>query len=238
MAGHSKWKNIRHKKAATDSLKAKKFGKLLREISIASKESGPEINTNPRLRALIQKANEMNMPKDNYLRAIKKGFESKDGDFDPVFYEGFAPKNVAVIVETIPVNKNKIAGEMRTLFNHNGGLLGEIGSVSWMFEKCGILQIKNDCGFLIEEIIEVLIDHFIYSIDESESYIEINCKPDELYEAQNKLLKNSIKTEDSKIGYIPKNPISIDNEELKIVSEFIEKLEENEEINNIYVNLN
>jgi YebC/PmpR family DNA-binding regulatory protein len=237
MAGHSKWKNIRYKKAATDSLKAKKFGKLLREISIASKESGPDINANPRLRTLIQKANEINMPKDNYLRAIKKGSESKDGDFDSVFYEGFSPKGIAIIVEAIPENKNKIAGEMRTLFNHNGGILGEIGSVSWMFEKCGILHIKNNCASSIEEIIEILIDYFLYNIEETEDLFEVNCKTEDLYEIQNTLSKNSIKTEDAKIGFIPRNPLILENESMQTVSEFIEKLEEHEDIQNIYVNL-
>jgi len=236
MAGHSKWKNIKHKKAATDKLKAKKFAKLLKEITVCAKVSGGDINSNPTLRTLILKANEINMPKDNYLRAIKKGTgEIISNAYETSWYEGYGPFGIAVIVEVLSDNKNRAISEIRAAFNHNGGSIGEEGSVSWMFEKKGLINAISE-NFNEEELIELLSNFEIDDINIENNEFQIISSINSFNEIKNILLKNKFKIEESTIGYKAKNEINLDENQQETVLKFLENLEELDDTQNIYTN--
>ena len=145
MSGHSKWHSIRHKKAVTDSKRGRLFTRLIKEVSVAARLGGGDVDSNPRLRSAVQIAKDANMPLDNIKRAIMKGTGELPGQsFDAVTYEGYGPGGVAVIVETLTDNKNRTVAEMRFIFSKHGGNLGESGSVLWMFEKKGYIAIDQE----------------------------------------------------------------------------------------------
>ena len=166
MAGHSKWANIKHKKAKEDAKKGKIFTKLIKEITVAAKQGGDPAS-NPRLRLLLEKAKQENMPAENATRAIKKGTGELPGvHYDPMMYEGFGPGGIAILVETLSDNKNRIVAEMRTTFSRGGGNLGEANTVNWMFEKKGVIRMP-DTGVSEDELIEKLLDYKLSDNDAS-----------------------------------------------------------------------
>jgi YebC/PmpR family DNA-binding regulatory protein len=136
MSGHSKWSSIKHKKAATDAKRGKAFTKLIKEITVAARMGGGDINANPRLRTAVTTARQQSMPKDNIDRAIKKGTGELEGvTFEELSYEGYGPGGVAIMLDTLTDNRNRLVSELRFIFSRNGGNLGESGSVGWMFKK-------------------------------------------------------------------------------------------------------
>ena len=237
MAGHSKWKNIKHKKAAVDALKAKKFAKLLKEITVSAKIGGGDLNTNPNLRTLINKANEINMPKDNYIRAIKKGTgEISGGSYETHWYEGYGPNGIAVIVEVLSDNKNRAANEIRTAFSHNGGLIGENGCVSWMFEKKGLITAKKESS-TEDYLFEILMETDFSDIKIEDDEIYVTCSIDSMNEVKNVLIKNDFKIDEAVIGYVPKTKIELTEEQEEKVFEFLNFLENLEDTQNVFSNI-
>jgi YebC/PmpR family DNA-binding regulatory protein len=236
MAGHSKWKNIKYKKAAADTIKMRKFTKLSKEITVAAK-LGADPSSNPTLRMLIEKANAINMPKENYLRAIKKSQGVDKVIYESAYYQGYGPCNVAIIVEVLSDNKNRAAAEIRRIFHHNGGRIGEPGSVEWMFIKCGIIEGTTLYHNNEEELLEELLNFDIYDLffDNTEFSLIINML--NLIECKEKLKKIQCIINDSYIGYHPIEKLTLNNEENEKISEFIEILEENEDIQNIFLNI-
>ena len=163
MSGHSKWSTIKHKKAKSDAKRGKVFTKLIREITVAAKEGGGDPVGNARLRLVIEKAKEANMPQDNIIRAIKKGTGELEGvSYEPATYEGYGPQGVAVIVETLSDNKKRTVSDVRHLFSKLGGTLGESGSVAWMFEHRGVVRVACN-GLTEDDILEKMLD---YAIDD------------------------------------------------------------------------
>lgn len=233
MAGHSKWKNIKHQKAAADAKKAKKFTKLLKEITIAAKTGG-DVSSNPHLKTLLAKANEMNMPKENYTRAIKRGLgEIAGNQYESYIYEGYCPHNVAVIVEMLSDNKNKAASEIRAAFNHNGGVLGDLGSVKWMFDKKGLIHATYH-GATEDALLELLIDYDIDDIEISENEIEIICNMTHINEVTHKLQQEGYIIEESVVGYHPKSTAELDEAAEEKVMEFLSILEALDEVQHVY----
>ena len=172
MAGHSKWANIKHKKAKEDAKKGKIFTKLIKEITVAAKQGGDPAS-NPRLRLLLEKAKQENMPAENATRAIKKGTGELPGvHYDPMMYEGFGPGGIAILVETLTDNKNRTVAEMRTTFSRGGGNLGEANTVNWMFEKKGVIRMA-DKGLSEDELIEQLLDYNVESIHIGDGVVTI-----------------------------------------------------------------
>ena len=164
MSGHSKWSTIKHKKAALDAKRGKAFTKLIKEITIAARLGGGDPTGNPRLRLLIDKAKEINMPTENTMRAIKRGTGELPGvSYEENTYEGYGPNGIAVIVDTFSDNKNRTVSELRHIFSSKGGNLAEHGAVSWMFEKMGVVK-ANDGSMTEEKLLETLIDYDINDI--------------------------------------------------------------------------
>lgn len=236
MAGHSKWANIKHKKAKEDSKKAKVFTKIIKEITIAAREGGGNPDMNPRLRLLMEKGKEANMPIENALRAIKKGTGELPGAaYEEYIYEGYGPNGIAIMVEAITDNKNRTIAEFRRLFSENGGTLGETGTVNWMFEKLGAI---NAIGKTTEdELLEKLIDYDIKDIQIDGDNCTIYCDIKSLEPIKNTLEKAGLKIESSGIEWVAKNTVELPEAKAEKIIEFLSAVQDHDDVKNVYTNL-
>ncbi len=236
MAGHSHWAGIKHKKGKADKQRSKIFSKLSKEITVAAKLGDKDPNINPRLRSAIQAARSANMPKDNIERAIDKSSVSTEENFENLRYEGFGPKKIAVIVEALTDNKNRTASNIRTIFQKSGGSLGTQGSASHNFNQLGVIKIEKK-EISDEKAFEIALDAGADECISNEDFHEIHCEKNEIYNVKKKLelyIENFISTE---IEWIPINSIKIFGEEIEIAMQFLENLEDDDDVQNIYTNL-
>ena len=238
MAGHSKWANIKHRKAAQDAKRANVFTKLANAITIAAREKGPDPEMNPTLRTAIAKARAANMPKDNIQRAIKRGSPDSGEKFDSIIYEGYAPGKVAILIETITNNKNRTNQEIKSILSKNGGSFAQEGSVMWLFDKVGKILIKKDDVSNIETLELDAIDAGAEDIKEDTDGIVILTKPEELYKTEKEIEKKGYKISESELDFIPKNPIKIEDEKTREkIEKLFELIDENDDVQNIYSNI-
>ena len=234
MAGHSKFKNIQFRKGAQDKKRAKQFSKIGREIQIAVKIAGTDIESNPRLRLAISKARSINMPKDNVDRAINKN-NTDTTEYSEVRYEGYGPFGTAFIVEALTDNKNRTASEIRSIFSKNGGNLGETGSVSFNFDKVGEIQIKSEIS---DTILEDLLDHGLedYSLDDKMT--NIYCKFESLTSLEKVIIEKNLEVESALIIWKPNMTVKIEKEdELNRLIKLNDDLEDNDDVQNCFSNL-
>lgn len=239
MAGHSKWANIKHKKAKEDASRGKAFTKLIKEITVAAREGGGDINGtgNPRLRTLIEKAKEINMPLDNTKRAILKGTGELPGQcYEHYMYEGYGPGGIALLVEVLTDNKNRAVAELRHVFSKQGGNLAESGAVNWMFEHKGVIKATSDT-FTEDELFEKLIDFDIDDITKDENLFIIKCEMSALNEIKEAVKKNGLTVEHAEIEWVAKDPLDLDDEKGEKAMTFLDALDELDDIQNIYTNL-
>ena len=236
MAGHSHWAGIKHKKGKADKEKSKVFSKLSKEITVAAKLGDKEPSMNPRLRSAIQAARSANMPKDNIKRAIDKSSLSNTSQFESLRYEGFGPEKVAVIVETLTDNKNRTASNIRTIFQKAGGSLGTQGSASHNFNQLGIIKIgKNEVSD--DRIFELAIEAGADECKTNKDFHEIQCPVNDIYNVKKELEKeinNFISTE---IEWLPINSVIISKEKNESLINFFETLEDDDDVQNIYSNV-
>jgi len=236
MAGHSHWAGIKHKKGKADKQRSKIFSKLSKEITVAAKLGDKDPAMNPRLRSAIQAARSANMPKDNIERAIDKSSANTEANFENLRYEGFGPDKIAVIVETLTDNKNRTASNIRTIFQKNGGSLGTQGSASHNFNQVGIIKI-NKSEISDEQIFELSIDAGADECISNSEYHEIQCPMNEIYNVKKKLeekISNFISTE---IEWIPLNSVEISKDRQDDIIQFLETLEDDDDVQNIYTNV-
>lgn len=236
MAGHSKWKQIKYKKAITDAKKGKQFTKLIKEISIAARAGGGDPSGNARLRFLLDKAKEINMPQENSVRAVKKGTGELPGQhYEQIMYEGYGPGNTAVIVDVLTDNRNKAIAELRHVFSRNNGRVAETGSVSWMFTKAGVVHVTGNTNE--DQLLELLIDHDITSIEQEDDTFIITCDPKSLEEVKTELTKGAIKITEAEFEWLPQNTVALTGEQEQKALDFLQALEELEDVQNVYTNL-
>ena len=237
MSGHSKWASIKHSKGKADKQRSKIFSKLSKEISVAAKMGDKDPDMNPRLRSAIQAARSANMPKDNIERAIDKSSVNAETNFESLRYEGFGPDKIAVIVESLTDNKNRTASNIRTIFQKSGGNLGTQGSASHNFNQLGIIKIDKK-EISEEKIFELAIDSGADECISNDDYHEIQCAKSEIYNIKKKLeekIKNFISTE---IEWVPLNSVDVDKDKSEAALEFLETLEDDEDVQNVYSNIN
>ena len=237
MAGHSHWAGIKHKKGKADKTRSKIFSKLSREITVAAKLGDKNPEMNPRLRAAIQSARAANMPKDNIDRAIDKSETGDQSNFESIRYEGFGPKNIAVIVDTLTDNKNRTASAIRTLFQKNGGSLGSQGSASHNFKQTGVIKI--DYSLISEEkVLDIALNAGAEDcISYKENIHEIHCEKENIYKVK-KLLENEISSFISTgIEWIPTIFIDANDNSKDEILSFLENLEEDDDVQNVYSNV-
>jgi len=236
MSGHSKWAGIKHKKEAVDTQRGKIFSKLNKEITVAVRLGGPNIENNPRLRMVLEKAKSHNMPADNIKRAIQRGTGELPGVVvEEVTYEGYGPSGVAILVEAMTDNKNRTASEIRKIFSRGGGSLGQTGCVSWMFNKKGYLTVnKDEIGE--DELLEMVMEAGAEDMKLEDDVYEIITEPQDFEQVKNVLLKNNVKLKFSEISMIPQSYIKIDPDAARGVLKLIEALEENDAVQEVYSN--
>jgi len=237
MSGHSKWANIKHKKAAKDSKRGKIFTRIAKEITIASRDGGGDPDMNPRLRLAVQNAKAENMPNENIKRAIQKGTGEIEGvNYEEIVYEGYAPLGIAVIVETVTDNRNRTFSEIRAQFGKLGGNLGEPGSVAWNFDRKGVVTL-NTAGksedFMIEHVLESGADDMEY--DEEETRIITSFE--NLISCSKYFEEKKFAITSSKFEYLPKTTLKIESvTDAKRVIKFIDVIEDMDDVQNIYGN--
>ena len=238
MSGHSKWASIKHKKAAMDAKRGQLFTKLIKEITVAAREGGGNIETNAKLRTVVTKAKEMNMPWENIERAIKRGTGELPGvTYETVIYEGYAEGGVAVMVEALTDNKNRTTAEIRNIFSKEGGSLAGGGSVSWMFTKKGyILLDKSTLNLNEDELLSIILDAGAEDLKEDAKNFEITCQPQDLEKIKTVLQQKGIKYQTAEITFIPSSVVRITGDTAKRVLELVEALEEHEDVQNVYAN--
>ena len=230
MAGHSKFKNIMHRKGAQDKKRAKEFSRLGREISVAVKVGGDDPESNIRLRSAITSAKGLNMPKDNIERAIKKGQgNDPDSNYEEVRYEGYGPDGVAIIVEALTNNKNRTAAEIRSTFSKYGGNLGETGSVSFGFERLGNISINKN-SVKEEDLFEFLVENETDDYEVNNDEYIIYCDQNKLHQLNEKIIKEYGNTNYSNLIWKSKNTINIDKESADKLFKLLELLEDNDDV--------
>lgn len=238
MSGHSKWANIKRKKEATDSKKANIFSKLGKEITVAVKMGGsPDPNVNRKLKDVIAKAKSQNMPNDNINRCIQKAAgDSSSDNYEEMTYEGFGPCGLAVIVEALTDNKNRTAADLRSIFSKSGGSLGQTGSVGYMFEKKGYILIERtsdiDEDALMLEVLDFGAEDFI----SEEEYIEIITLPEVFSNVREEIENKKLTILEADIRQIASIKKDLSEEEIEKVQNFLDKLDDNDDVQNVWHN--
>lgn len=238
MAGHSKWANIQHRKGRQDAARAKVFTRLSKEITIAAREGGGDPDVNPRLRLAIKTATGQSMPKDNIKRAIQKGTgEGGGAAVEEITFEGYAPGGTAVIVETMTDNRNRTVSEVRSTFGKAGGNLGENGSVIWNFERKGVVSIKTN-GRSEEELMEIVLEAGGEDLNYDEDISRVITDMTELQSASTWLDDNGFEITENGLEYIAKTMNNVEEPKMaKKVLAFIEKMEDLDDVQNVFTNI-
>ena len=235
MAGHSHWAGIKHKKGKADKQRSKIFSKLSKEITVAAKLGDKDPTMNPRLRSAVQAARTANMPKDNIERAIDKSLATSGANFESLRYEGFGPDKIAVIVETLTDNKNRTASNIRTIFQKHGGGLGTQGSASHNFLQLGVIKINK--GKIDEEkVFNLATDAGANDCIFHDNYYEVHTNNDEIYDVKNLLEKEITNFISTEIEWVPINKINLNEEYKEKMIRFLEILEEDDDVQNVFTN--
>ncbi len=239
MAGHSKWAQIKHKKAVVDLRRGKLFSKLAREISVAARLGGGDPSMNPRLRTAVEKAKEANMPQDNIKRAIQKGTGELPGvSYEEAVYEGYGPGGVAMLIEVLTDNKNRAVSEIRHLMSKHGGSLGEAGCVSWIFDKKGYILVEKtavDEETLMDTVLEAGAEDM--KNDPEEDNYEIVTAPEDLPVVKEALEERGIPVSLAEVTMLPRSYVSVEGEKAASMLRLVEALEELDDVQNVYANL-
>lgn len=237
MSGHSKWATIKHKKAALDAKRGKVFTKLLKEITVVARDGGGDPAANPRLRTLVEKARRVNMPHDNLQRAIKKGTGELPGQtYEAHNYEGYGPGGIAVIVDVLTDNKNRAVADLRHVFSRHGGRLGETGSVGWMFEFVGAIRVPS-VHLTEDQLMELLLEYPVEDIMDEQDVFAITVEAKSLDKVRQVLNEQNIEVKSADLEWVPKNRVALGSSEEGKALEFLNALDELDDVQNIYSNL-
>ncbi|QWK13727.1 MAG: YebC/PmpR family DNA-binding transcriptional regulator [Aquificota bacterium] len=237
MAGHSHWAQIKHKKAKADAQRGKIFTKIIREITVAVREGGPNPETNPRLRTAIENARRVNMPSDTIERAIKKGTGELGGEnYEEVLYEGYAPNGVALMILTYTDNRNRTTSEIRHILSKHGGNLGSSGCVSFLFDRVGIIEVPKE-GVSEEEIYEKAIEAGAEDVEVGELNYILYTKPEDLYPVKEALSSMGLQIERAEIAYKPNSLVQVnDVETAKKILKLMDALEDLDDVKEVIAN--
>lgn len=236
MSGHSKWSTIKHKKAAKDAKRGKLFTKLIKEITVAAKLGGGDINANPRLRTAVTVARQNSMPTDNIERAIKKGTGELEGvTYEEITYEGYGPGGAAVLAMAMTDNRNRTVSEIRRVFSKHGGSMGESGCVAWMFHKKGVIAV--DKGAVDEDrLMEIALDAGADDVAEDDGTYQVTTAPDAFEAVKDALERAKIPTASAALGMVPQNTVSLTGEQAERMLKLLEELEEHDDVQDVASN--
>jgi YebC/PmpR family DNA-binding regulatory protein len=237
MSGHSKWATIKHAKGAADAKRGQMFTKLIKEISIAARMGGGSLDGNPRLRTAILKARAANMPKDNIDRAVKKGTGELEGvNYEELVYEAYAPGGVAIFIEVLTDNKNRAAADIRNILTRAGGQLATSGSVSRLFKRQGVITLNGE-KYTEDQVMEAALDGGAEDVSLSEGIIEVTSAPEDFEKVLNTLQAKEFETMSAEVSMVAEAEVSLDNDGTAKALKLIDKLEENEDVQNVYSNV-
>ena len=238
MSGHSKWSTIKHKKAAKDAKKGKLFTKLIKEITVAARMGGGDINANPRLRTAVLTARAASMPTDNIDRAIKKGIGELEGvTYEEIQYEGYGPGGAAILAHVLTDNKNRTVSEIRRLFTKHGGNMGEAGCVAWMFEKKGLITIEK-AHVDEDRLMGVVLDAGAEDVKDEEDMFEVLTTVDDFERVKERLEREKIPVASAVVTMVPKNTVSVDEKNVEQILKLTEELEDHDDVQSVSANFN
>ena len=237
MSGHSKWATIKHKKGALDAKRGALFTKIIKELTVAAKNGGGNPESNPRLRTVLQKAKEANMPADNIERAIKKGTGELPGvSYEETTYEGYGPAGVAVLIEVLTDNKNRTTAEIRNILEKKGGNMSGAGSVAWQFHKKGFIVVKKE-DVNEDKLMSIALDAGASDFNLSGDLYEITTEPHDFEAVKKAVADAGIKTESAELTRIPSATVKVaGHSEARAVMGLVEALEESDDVQNVYAN--
>jgi YebC/PmpR family DNA-binding regulatory protein len=237
MSGHSKWSTIKHKKGAADAKRGKIFTRIIKEMTVAARMGGGDVDGNPRLRAAVAEAKASNMPKDNIDRAIKRGTGELEGvNYEELTYEGYGPGGVAVMVETLTDNTNRTTPEVRHAFEKGGGNMGTPGSVRFQFERKGLFAVEKSAA-TEDRLMEVVLEAGADDLQTSDPDIyEIYTAPEAFEQVRAALEKAKIPTVEAKLGQIPANLVKLDEQKSKQMMRLLEMLDDQDDVQNVWTN--
>lgn len=237
MAGHSQWANIKHRKAAVDAKRSKLWSKLSKAIIVAAKLGGGDPSSNVRLRTAILDAKAVSLPRDNIERAIKKGTgEIAGGDVEEILYEGYGPGGVAVLCDILTDNRNRTAPEVRKLFDNHGGKLGSTNCVAYLFERKGVVSIKQSTIDL-EKLMELALENGAEDVTESGEFFELTCPPEAYTGLVEALEANEVAIETKEVSRVPSTTVEVDAETAVSVMKLLEKLEDHDDVQSVASNV-
>ncbi len=238
MSGHSKWSTIKHKKAAKDAKKGKIFTKLIKEITVAARMGGGDLNANPRLRTAVTTARANSMPNDNVERAIKKGTGELEGvTYEEVQYEGYGPGGAAILAQALTDNKNRTVSEIRRLFIKHGGNLGETGCVSWMFAKMGLITVEKS-QIDEERLMGIVLDAGADDVKDEDGLFEVVTRPEDFVKVKERLDRERVAVASAHVTMVPKNTVSVDAKHVEQILKLMEELEDHEDVQSVSANFN
>jgi YebC/PmpR family DNA-binding regulatory protein len=237
MSGHSKWSSIKHKKAAKDAKRGKIFTKMIKEITVAARMGGGDINANPRLRTAVTTARTSSMPSDNIERAIKKGTGELEGvNYEEISYEGYGPAGVAIMVSILTDNRNRTVAEIRNIFDKHGGNLGASGCVSWMFSKKGLITVEKSAA-AEERVFEVALEAGADDIGDGGEVFEVTVAPERLEDVKTALEKGGIAVASAEVAMVPQNTITLRGREAEQTLKLLEVLEDHDDVQKVAANV-
>ena len=236
MSGHSKWSTIKRKKGALDAKRGKIFTKLIKEITVAARMGGGDINSNPRLRTAVLAARANSMPGDNIDRAIKKGTGELEGvSYEEIQYEGYGPGGAAILAQVVTDNKNRTVSEIRRLFTKHGGNLGETGCVSWMFDKRGLITVEKS-HVDEDRLMSVALDAGAEDVKEDEGIFEVVTQPEDFDRVKERLEREKIAIASAQITMVPKNTVTVDQKHVEQILKLTEELEDHDDVQSVSAN--
>ena len=236
MSGHSKWHSIKHKKASADAKRGKLFTRLIKEISVAARLGGGDVEANPRLRAAVQTSKGANMPQDNIKRAIMKGTGELPGQiYESISYEGYGPGGVAVLIEVLTDNKNRTVAELRRIFSKQGGNLAETGSVQWMFERKGSIAI-NQKEVSEDKLLEIVLEAGAEDLESQEELFNVYTSIESLEAVKQALQSAGVKMESAEVTMITQTDVRLENKQAEQMLRLMDALEDLEDVGNVWAN--
>ena len=237
MSGHSKWSSIKHKKAAKDAKRGKIFTKMIKEITVAARMGGGDINANPRLRTAVTTARTSSMPNDNIERAIKKGTGELEGvSYEETTYEAYGPAGVAIMVSVLTDNRNRTVAEIRNVFHKHGGNLGESGCVAWMFSKKGVVTVDKSAS-AEERLFEVALDAGADDISDAGEVYEVTATPERLEDVKAALEKDGIAVASAEVTMVPQSTVTLRGREAEQALKLLEALEDHDDVQKVAANV-
>ena len=236
MSGHSKWATIKHKKGAADKKRAKLFAKLIKQVEVAARQGGGDMDANATLRTMYQKARDNSVPLDTIERAIKRGTGELEGvNYEPITYEGYAPAGVALYVEVLTDNRNRSGADMRSVFSKNGGSMAEPGAVAWQFERKGIITL--DRALDEDDLMMVALEHGAEDLADEGDTWRLTCEPTDLNGLRDALEENGIAFENADLTMLPTSTVEItDPSDAKAILRLIDALDDNDDVQDVFAN--